>query len=243
VEILYIGENSINVKYSLIIFIIAMGGSILQQNERFVAARKKMVTQQIISRGITDKSTLNAMQKVPRHLFVPKEYESEAYDDNPLPIGYGQTISQPYIVAYMTEVAKPDLSKKVLEIGTGSGYQAAILAEIVNHVYSIEIIPELAKESADRLRELGYKNITVKYGDGYKGWQEHSPFDIIIVTAAPEQVPKPLIDQLAENGRLVIPLGHPQAIQELMLLEKRNGKIEKSRLTFVRFVPFRRLEK
>lgn len=242
-EIVYIGENSINVKYSLIIFILAMGGSILQQDERFVAAREKMVKQQIISRGITDQSTLNAMRKVPRHRFVPKEYESEAYDDNPLPIGFGQTISQPYIVAYMTEVAKPDLSKKVLEIGTGSGYQAAILAEIVNHVYSIEIIPELAKESADRLRELGYKNITVKYGDGYKGWHEYSPFDIIIVTAAPEQVPKPLIDQLAENGRLIIPIGAPQAIQELVLFEKKNGKIEKSRLTFVRFVPFKRLEK
>lgn len=240
---MYIGGNSINVKYSLIIFIIAMGGSILQQDQRYAAARERMVTQQIINRGITDKPTLNAMRKVQRHLFVPKEYESEAYDDNPLPIGYGQTISQPYIVAYMTEVVKPDPSKNVLEIGTGSGYQAAILAEIVNHVYSIEIVPELAKESAERLKELGYKNITVKYGDGYKGWQEYSPFDIIIVTAAPEQVPKPLIDQLAENGRLVIPIGPPQAIQELILLEKRNGKIEKSRLTFVRFVPFRRIEK
>jgi protein-L-isoaspartate(D-aspartate) O-methyltransferase len=240
---MYIGGNSINVKYSLIIFIIAMGGSILQQDQRYAAARERMVTQQIINRGITDKPTLNAMRKVQRHLFVLKEYESEAYDDNPLPIGYGQTISQPYIVAYMTEVVKPDPSKNVLEIGTGSGYQAAILAEIVNHVYSIEIIPELAKESAERLKELGYKNITVKYGDGYKGWQEYSPFDIIIVTAAPEQVPKPLIDQLAENGRLVIPIGPPQAIQELILLEKRNGKIEKSRLTFVRFVPFRRIGK
>ncbi len=240
---MYIGENSINVKYFLVIFILAMGGSILQQDQKYDAARERMVTQQIISRGIKDKPTLNAMRKVPRHRFVPKEYESEAYDDNPLPIGYDQTISQPYIVAYMTEVSKPDPSKNVLEIGTGSGYQAAILAEIVNHVYSIEIIPELAKESAERLQELGYKNITVKYGDGYKGWQEYSPFDIIIVTAAPEQVPKPLIDQLAENGRLVIPIGAPQAIQELVLLEKKNGKIESSRLTFVRFVPFRRLGK
>jgi protein-L-isoaspartate(D-aspartate) O-methyltransferase len=239
----YIGENSINVKYFLMISILAMGGSILQQDQKNDAARERMVTQQIISRGITDKPTLNAVRKVPRHRFVPKEYESEAYDDNPLPIGYGQTISQPYIVAYMTEVVKPDHTKNVLEIGTGSGYQAAILAEIVNHVYSIEIIPELAKESAERLKELGYKNITVKYGDGYKGWQEYSPFDIIIVTAAPEQVPKPLIDQLAENGRLVIPIGAPQSIQELVLLEKKNGKIERSRLTLVRFVPFRRLGK
>ncbi len=218
-----------------------MEGSILQKDDRFTAAREKMVTQQIISRGVTDQPTLQAMRKVPRHLFVPKEYESEAYDDNPLPIGYSQTISQPYIVAYMTEVAKPDHSKTALEIGTGSGYQAAVLAETVKSVYSIEIVPELAKESAERLKMLGYKNITVKYGDGYKGWKEFSPFDIIIVTAAAEQVPQPLIDQLAENGRLVIPVGPPLAVQELILLIKKNGKIEKSRLTFVRFVPFKRL--
>jgi len=218
-----------------------MEGSIMQQDDRFTAAREKMVTQQIISRGVTDRPTLKAIRKVPRHLFVPEEYKSEAYDDNPLPIGYGQTISQPYIVAYMTEVAKPDPSKTALEIGTGSGYQAAVLAETVKSVYSIEIVPELAKESAERLKMLGYKNITVKHGDGYKGWKEFSPFDIIIVTAAAEQIPQPLIDQLAENGRLVIPVGPPLAVQELILLVKKNGKIEKSRLTFVRFVPFKRL--
>jgi len=218
-----------------------MKGSILQQDDRFTAAREKMVTQQIISRGVADQPTLQAMRKVPRHLFVPKEYESEAYDDNPLPIGYGQTISQPYIVAYMTEVAKPDPSKTALEIGTGSGYQAAVLAQTVKSVYSIEIVPELAKESAERLKMLGYKNITVKHGDGYKGWKEFSPFNIIIVTAAAEEIPQPLIDQLAENGRLVIPVGPPMAVQELILLVKKNGKIEKSRLTFVRFVPFKRL--
>jgi protein-L-isoaspartate(D-aspartate) O-methyltransferase len=218
-----------------------MKGLSTNQADKFETARNVMVRVQIVDRGVKDGAVIKAMRKVPRHLFVPKEYESEAYDDNPLPIGYGQTISQPYIVAYMTEVVKPDPSKKVLEIGTGSGYQAAILAEIVNHVYSIEIIPELAKESTERLKELGYKNITVKYGDGYKGWQEYSPFDIIIVTAAPEQVPKPLIDQLAENGRLVIPIGAPQSIQELLLLVKKKGEIEKTRLTFVRFVPFKRL--
>jgi protein-L-isoaspartate(D-aspartate) O-methyltransferase len=218
-----------------------MKGSILQQDDRFTAAREKMVTQQIISRGVADQPTLQAMRKVPRHLFVPKEYESEAYDDNPLPIGYGQTISQPYIVAYMTEVAKPDPSKTALEIGTGSGYQAAVLAQTVKSVYSIEIVPELAKESAERLKMLGYKNVTVKNGDGYKGWKEFSPFDIIIVTAAAEEIPQPLIDQLAENGRLVIPVGPPMAVQELILLVKKNGKIEKSLLTFVRFVPFKRL--
>lgn len=218
-----------------------MEGFILQLDDKYSDARDKMVTQQIISRGVTDQTVLKAMRKVPRHLFVPKEYESEAYDDNPIPIGYGQTISQPYIVAYMTEIAEPDPSKTVLEIGTGSGYQAAVLAETVKSVYSIEIVPELAMESAERLKKLGYKNITVKYGDGYKGWKEFSPFDIIIVTAAAEQIPQPLIDQLAENGRLVIPVGAPLAVQELILLIKKDGKIEKRRLTFVRFVPFRRL--
>jgi protein-L-isoaspartate(D-aspartate) O-methyltransferase len=216
---------------------------IFNQNQRdaFKEARERMVRVQIIDRDVKDEAVLNAMRKVPRHLFVPKEYENEAYDDNPLPIGYGQTISQPYIVAYMTEVAKPDKSKTALEIGTGSGYQAAVLAEVVGRVYSIEIIPELAKESAGLLKKLGYKNITVKYGDGYKGWKEYSPFDIVIVTAAAEQIPEPLVDQLADNGRLVIPIGAPAEIQELILLEKKKGKIEKSRLTFVRFVPFKRL--
>lgn len=228
-------------KYVPIIFCFVMGGFIFQQGDKYEAARERMVTQQIISRGVKDAATLKAMRLVPRHIFVPKEYENEAYDDNPLPIGYGQTISQPYIVAYMTEIAGPDPSKKALEIGTGSGYQAAILGEVVKKVYSIEIVPELARESAERLKKLGYTNITVKYGDGYKGWKEYSPFDIIIVTAAAEEIPKPLIDQLAENGRLVIPVGPPAAVQELILLEKKNGKIEKSRLTFVRFVPFKRL--
>jgi protein-L-isoaspartate(D-aspartate) O-methyltransferase len=228
------------VKYFLII-LIAMGSSFLQQDDRFASAREKMVKEQIITRGVTDQPTLRAMRKVPRHLFVPEEYRNEAYDDNPLPIGYGQTISQPYIVAYMTEVSKPAPEKKVLEIGTGSGYQAAVLAEIVDKVYTIEIVPELARESAERLKIMGYTNITGKFGDGYKGWPEHAPFDIIVVTAAPEQIPQPLIDQLSENGRLVIPVGAASAVQELILIEKKNGNIEKKRLTFVRFVPFRRL--
>jgi len=218
-----------------------MGSSFLQQDDRYTSAREKMVTEQIISRGVTDQQTLRAMRKVPRHLFVPEEYKNEAYDDNPLPIGYGQTISQPYIVALMTEVSKPSADKKVLEIGTGSGYQAAVMAEITDKVYTIEIVPELARESAERLKKMGYTNITGKFGDGYKGWPEHAPYDIVIVTAAPEQIPQPLIDQLAENGRLVIPVGAPAAVQELILIEKKNGKIEKNRLTFVRFVPFRRL--
>jgi protein-L-isoaspartate(D-aspartate) O-methyltransferase len=226
---------------NFLIILIAMGSSFLQQDDRYASAREKMVKEQIIIRGVTDQPTLRAMRKVPRHLFVPEEYRNEAYDDNPLPIGYGQTISQPYIVAYMTEVSKPAPEKKVLEIGTGSGYQAAVLAEIVDKVYSIEIVPELARESSERLKKLGYSNITCKFGDGYKGWPENAPFDIIVVTAAPEQIPQPLIDQLAENGRLVIPVGAPAAVQELILIEKKNGNIEKKRLTFVRFVPFRRL--
>jgi protein-L-isoaspartate(D-aspartate) O-methyltransferase len=213
----------------------------LNQKDRFQEAREMMVRVQIVDRGVKDEAVLNAMRKVPRHLFIPEEYINEAYDDNPLPIGYGQTISQPYIVAFMSEVAEPNPSKTVLEIGTGSGYQAAILAEIVKKVYSVEIVPELALESAERLKKLGYKNIVIKHGDGYKGWKEFSPFDIVIVTAAAEQIPEPLIEQLAENGRLIIPIGAPNAVQELILLEKKKGKIEKSRLTFVRFVPFKRL--
>jgi protein-L-isoaspartate(D-aspartate) O-methyltransferase len=211
------------------------------QTDKFVAARNDMVNYQISARGISNTEILSAMRKVPRHLFVPKEYENDAYGDFPLPIGYGQTISQPYIVAYMTEVSRPDKKKKALEIGTGSGYQAAVLAEIVDTVYTIEIVPELAIESDSRLKNLGYNNIIVRSGDGYEGWKKHAPFDIILVTAAADKIPVPLVDQLAENGRLVIPVGDPGATQELMLIIKKNGKIEEKRLTSVRFVPFKRL--
>lgn len=180
------------------------------------------------------------MRKVPRHLFVPTEYRKDAYGDYPLPIGYGQTISQPYIVAYMTQVIKPAKKEKALEIGTGSGYQAAVLAEIVDSVYTIEIVDELAVEATSRLKKLGYNNIIVKSGDGYNGWIEHAPFDIIIVTAAPDEIPEPLIAQLAENGRLVIPVGKSYELQDLILAVKKNGKVERKRLAPVRFVPFRR---
>ena len=200
-----------------------------------------MVETQIRNRGVTNPEVLEAMKKVPRHLFIPKEYEDEAYNDYPLPIGYGQTISQPFIVAYMTQAVRPAGKKKALEIGTGSGYQAAVLAEIVDKVYTIEIVPELAKESAERLKDMGYDNIICKHGDGYQGWAEYAPFDIIVVTAAPETIPQPLIDQLSEGGRLIIPVGAAGAIQELVLVIKRNGKTETRRLTFVRFVPFKRL--
>lgn len=228
-------------KSVLVIQLIIMAGLIMPQSDRFESARLRMVRNQIQERGISNARVLEAMKKVPRHHFVPKEYQEEAYNDYPLPIGYGQTISQPYIVAYMTNVVKPDSKMKALEIGTGSGYQAAVLAEIVDQVYTIEIVPELARESAERLNKLGYDNIQCRFGDGYKGWPENAPFDIILVTAAAEKIPQPLIDQLAEDGKLVIPVGKPSSVQELQLVTKRKGKIETKHLTLVRFVPFMRL--
>lgn len=198
-----------------------------------------MVRNQLQQRGITHQPTLDAMSKVPRHEYVPEQYRPLAYEDRPLPVGFGQTISQPFIVAYMTQVIDPDPGDKVLEIGTGSGYQAAVLAEIVDHVYSIEIIPGLASRAQQILSEQ-YSNITLKQGDGYQGWEEHAPFDAIIVTAAPEEIPPPLIAQLKEGGRMVIPTGAAGAIQELILVEKNNGRINQRRLMPVRFVPFLR---
>ncbi len=213
-----------------------------QKEDKNETARLRMVETQIEARGISDASTLRAMRTVPRHIFVPASHASEAYSDRPLPIGYNQTISQPFIVAYMTELVRPAKGKTALEIGTGSGYQAAVLAEIVDTVYTIEIVPELARESATRLKLLGYQNIIVKYGDGYKGWPEHSPFDIIIVTAAADHIPQPLKDQLAEGGRLVMPVGDPATVQQLIVLTKRKGKITEQRLEPVRFVPLKRLK-
>jgi protein-L-isoaspartate(D-aspartate) O-methyltransferase len=213
----------------------------LQQPDKYESQRDRMVKQQISARGISDKPTLEAMRKVPRHKFVPRNMESHAYNDSPLPIGYGQTISQPYIVALMTETVKPGKGKTALEIGTGSGYQAAVLAEIVDTVYTIEIVPELAKQSAALFSDLGYTNIVSKYGDGYKGWPEHAPFDIIVVTAAPDEIPQPLLDQLAEGGHLVIPVGGAYDFQELILVRKQNGKLVRSSIASVRFVPFKRL--
>jgi protein-L-isoaspartate(D-aspartate) O-methyltransferase len=230
------------VNFAILILSILIGWVMLPQTDKYSSLRERMVKVQILDRGITDSGTLNAMRKVPRHLFVPPDIMDQAYDDNPLPIGSGQTISQPYIVAYMTEVCRPTKKKKVLEIGTGSGYQAAIFAEIVDTVYTIEIIQELVDSSSEKLRQLGYKNIIQKAGDGYNGWPEHAPYDIIVVTAAANEIPKPLINQLAENGRLIIPVGQPWLVQELILLEKKNGKIEESRLASVRFVPFKRSE-
>jgi protein-L-isoaspartate(D-aspartate) O-methyltransferase len=220
--------------------IILFGLLSLQQADKFQALRIEMVDKQLVKRGIRNPLTIKAMEKVPRQLFVPPEYTDRAYEDNPLPIGYGQTISQPFIVAYMTEIAKPAKWNKVLEIGTGSGYQAAVLAEIVDTVYTIEILPELAKQASARLAKMGYKNIITRQGDGYNGWKEHAPFDIIMVTAADDHIPQPLIDQLAENGRLVMPIGSPSSAQQLVVATKKNGKIDKRKLTMVKFVPLLR---
>lgn len=226
----------------LVIVMIIPGILFCRQQDPYTSKRNRMVDTQIIARGISDSGTLRAMRKVPRHLFVPTIYAGEAYSDSPLPIGYSQTISQPFIVAYMTQLVKPSKGKTALEIGTGSGYQAAVLAEIVDTVYTIEIVPELAREAAARLKVLGYRNIVAKHGDGYKGWPEHAPFDIIVVTAAADHIPAPLKEQLAEGGRLVMPVGNPAAVQELVLLTKRRGKITEQRLEPVRFVPLRRLK-
>lgn len=196
--------------------------------------RLNMVETQIVARGVEDSATLEAMRKVPRHLFVPENWRASAYEDEPLPIGLGQTISQPYIVALMTELGQPTKNSKVLEIGTGSGYQAAVLAEISDSVYSIEILNELASRADSTLKSLNY-NVTVVCGDGYRGLPEYAPFDVIIVTAAPERVPTPLLDQLAEGGRLVIPVGTYH--QELKLIRKIDGKLKETNIIPVRFVP------
>ncbi len=199
-----------------------------------------MVNSQIKARGIQDPFTIAAMRTVPRHKFVPKNLMVDAYLDSPLPIGYGQTISQPYIVAFMTEIIKPKKDFKVLEIGTGSGYQAAVLAHIVDKVYTVEIIEALYIQSKKRLNDLNYDNIFVKNADGYHGWKEKGPFDAIVVTAAAEFVPPPLIKQLKDGGKMIIPVGKPFATQQLLLIEKKEGKIKTKNLMFVRFVPFTR---
>jgi protein-L-isoaspartate(D-aspartate) O-methyltransferase len=227
------------IRIAVILFLIT-GPTFSQQDDQYSALRKDMVNNQIVSRGIRNQPTIKAMLKVPRHLFVPQQYVSHAYDDNPLPIGHEQTISQPFIVAYMTELAQPASWKKVLEIGTGSGYQAAVLAELVDTVYTIEIIPELAKDAAARLTRLGYKNIVTKTGDGYVGWKEHAPFDVIMVTAADDHIPQPLLDQLAEKGRLIMPVGSPSSAQQIVLAVKKDGRIQRSKLAMVRFVPLLR---
>ena len=200
--------------------------------------REAMVKTQIESRGVKDEDILSVMRDVPRHLFIDESLWPKAYSDGPLPIGHGQTISQPYIVAFMTELLRPDTHHMVLEIGTGSGYQAAVLAKLVNHIYTIEIVPELGRNAKAVLKHLGYDNISVRVGDGYKGWPEEEPFDRIIVTAAPEKVPEALIDQLKPGGRMVLPVGPRWWGQDLLVIEKdERGKVVRKNTIPVRFVP------
>lgn len=230
--------------FALAFLLLLFTGNALAEEEALIYknARDRMVRTQIKSRGISDPATLRAMESVPRHLFVPETSVPDAYDDRPLPIGYGQTISQPYIVAYMTEIVQPKPQQRILEIGTGSGYQAAILAETGVSVYTVEIIPELAKNASERLSRLGYGGIQVKSGDGYFGWEKYAPYDAIVVTAAAEYIPPPLLVQLKDGGRMVIPVGSPFFVQTLMLVEKHGKETVTHSLMPVRFVPFRRAE-
>jgi len=213
---------------------------LVAQADPYSLQREEMVTSQIVERGITDKLVLAALRSVPRHLLVPERLRPQAYDDTPLPIGHGQTISQPYVVAFMTEVLRLNPGSKVLEIGTGSGYQAAVLACITKHVFSVEIIPELGQEAERRLKSLGFGQVRFRVADGFDGWEEHGPFDAIIVTAAAEYIPPPLIRQLKDGGRMVIPVGSPFLVQSLMLVEKEGGRVRTRNLMPVRFVPLRR---
>jgi protein-L-isoaspartate(D-aspartate) O-methyltransferase len=205
--------------------------------DEFADRRVAMVSQQIEARGIKDERVVEVMRRVPRHQFVPADMASKAYADHPLPIGYGQTISQPYIVALMTEALSIQPGEKVLEIGTGSGYQAAVLAELGAEVYSVEILPELAQQATDRLRRLGYEKVQVLNADGYFGWQQHAPYDAIIVTAAPDHLPQPLVSQLRDGGRLIVPIGPQGAIQTLWLFVRSGDDLQASNLGEVVFVP------
>lgn len=206
----------------------------------YATQRAKMVETQLISRNITDRLTLTAMSEVPRHKFVPISLVPYAYADGPLSIGQGQTISQPFIVAFMTQSLNLKKDSRVLEIGTGSGYQAAVLAEIADTVYTVEIVPSLGLKARELLKELGYTNVKLKLGDGYHGWEEYAPFDAIIVTAGAEKIPKPLIDQLAVGGRMIIPVGPHGGTRQLVQIDNKKGKIKKKNLMAVRFVPFTR---
>ncbi len=225
---------------SLILGILVLAGASYAQDDKYSSERESMVKQQIEYRGIHNQPTLDAMHTIPRHKFVPSNLIDRAYNDGPLPIGYGQTISQPYIVAYMTAAIDPEKEFKVLEIGTGSGYQAAVISGIVSDVYTIEIITELYNSASERLRSLGYKNVICKNADGYYGWEKFAPFDAIIVTAASEYIPPPLIEQLKDGGKMIIPVGSPFLNQTLILVEKEGEDITTTNLLPVRFVPFTR---
>lgn len=223
--------------FSLVLAVMCISAFSVQSQEIYEKRRKSMVEHDIKGRGIREKKVLEVMGKVPRHLFVEDSLKDKAYEDYPLPIGEGQTISQPYVVALMTEYLRLKPGDRVLEIGTGSGYQAAVLAEIVKEVFTLEIRKGLAEKAEMRLKELGYKNVKVKYGDGYFGWEENAPFDAIIITASANHIPPPLIKQLRENGRLIIPLGSTVYYQTLTLATKKKGELELDQLTPVAFVP------
>ena len=218
-------------------FCLLLSASFSSEDPSIVAARKRMVERDLKGRDINDPKVLEVMGRVPRHLFVDKSLQGQAYDDHPLAIGEGQTISQPYIVALMTQILKIQPGEKVLEIGTGSGYQAAVLAEFTDLVFTIEIHENLAKMAAQRLKQLGYEKVHVKYGDGYFGWEEYAPFDAIMVTCAANHIPPALIKQLREGGRLVIPLGGPAYFQTLTLVTKKQGKTDIQQHGGVAFVP------
>jgi protein-L-isoaspartate(D-aspartate) O-methyltransferase len=217
-----------------VMLLLFVAGSVRCQN--YWQERNQMVKRQIMDRGINDPKVISAMKDVARHEYVPQNYREMAYDDRPLPIGHGQTISQPYIVALMTELLELEEGDKVLEIGTGSGYQAAVLSHITSEVFTIEIVEGLAEDAKKVLQKQGYTNIHVKIGDGFKGWPEHAPFDAIIVTCSPSDIPAPLKNQLKEGGRMVIPVGG-KFIQELVLVKKENGELKKQEISSVRFVP------
>ncbi len=206
--------------------------------DNYSEQRKRMLEEHLKPRGITSKATLSAMGSIPREAFVPDSKKPFAYDDRALSIGEGQTISQPFMVAYMTQALHLKTSDRVLEIGTGSGYQAAILSQMIDTVFTIEIIKPLAQQAIQRLKNLNIANVVVKIGDGYYGWKEKAPFDAIIVTAGAESIPLYLVEQLAENGRMIIPIGPHRGVRQLMLLKKKNGKIKSRALMPVRFVPF-----
>ena len=232
------------ISISLVFLPLSYCFSLDEDNQHYKKLRYKMVNQQIAKRGIYNQKVLQSMRDVPRHLFVPERRQRSAYGDFPLPIGYGQTISQPYIVALMTELLKPEKDDIALEVGTGSGYQAAVLSKIVKKVYTVEIITPLGKAAEKRLSEMGYKNITVKVGDGYFGWEQYAPFDCIIVTAASDHIPPPLIKQLKNGGKMAIPVGMPFQVQKLMLVEKsEKGEIRIKNILPVRFVPLRRVQR
>lgn len=205
--------------------------------ENAEVTRGRMITEQIVRRGVTDPQILAAMQKVPREEFLPPDVKNMAYDDRAIPIGYGQTISQPYVVAFMTRALALKPGDRVLEVGTGSGYQTAVLAELVKNVYTIEILPVMGERAAATLQRLGYTNISTKIGDGYRGWPDAQPFDAVIVTCAADAIPQPLVDQLAEGGRMIIPVGPQGEPQNLVILKKTGGKLEQKKVLPVTFVP------